>query len=98
MIFTSYDFSNQSTDGLEFETSEDIQATIESDLSHADEAAELELEEKLEGATYPRWGFTTGDKIENEDQYRAWLEEVMKEEREEARATLESHYDELIIS
>lgn len=41
------------------------------------------IEEKLEGATYPRFGFTTAQKFENAEEYEAWLNEVWDEEREQ---------------
>jgi hypothetical protein len=52
----------------------------EIEIEFVREYAEMEIDDKLARATYPRFGFTTAQVMENEEEYEAWLREVMEEE------------------
>lgn len=87
-------FKNLSTDHMTIEdvfsvevamTDDEINEAIQTFVDFGREYAEQEIEGKLENATYPRHGYTTAQVMENEDEYRQWLSEVLAEEVEEYR-------------
>lgn len=66
-------------------TSEDIDRIVSEGLDEANE----ELEAKLAKAEYPVRGILSTDLFEDEESYKAWLNEIMKEEAQAMRKALE---------
>lgn len=69
-------------------TDEEILEAVKPYVSAAKDLAELELEEKLENAVYPRFGYTTAQVFENSDEYEVFLRQALAEEVEEYEEAL----------
>jgi hypothetical protein len=54
--------------------------TVYADPADARSMAQAELEEKLQSAVFPRYGYTTAQKFESADEYETFLNELLEEE------------------
>lgn len=69
-------------------TDSEINDAIQYAVDYTNEIAEIELQDKLADATYPRNGYTSAQVFENEEEYEAWLRGVLAEEASEYRQDL----------